>query len=372
MKKIIIIGSGIVGATAAYRLAKAGMEVHVIDREESGQATNAAAGIISPWFAQRKNKAWYHLAKSGAKLYPELISELKSDGEEHTGYKKVGALRLFTNEDKLCAAKERIIERQKDAPEIGTIHVLQPNDTKERFPLAEAEYHSIYVSGGARVDGRALRNALINGATKHGALFYTGNAELLYENKKINGVRFNKSVMEADTVIAATGAWMKELLQPIGVNVLIYPQKAQIIHLELPNTDTSKWPVVMPPNNQYFLALDSNRIVVGATHEKKAGFDKRITAGGVHEVLSKALEIMPGLAQATILETRVGFRPFTQNSIPIIGAIPGIENLLVANGLGASGLTTGPFVGSQLANLVLNKTLDIDLNEYSVEKTMKN
>ncbi|MGM8366717.1 NAD(P)/FAD-dependent oxidoreductase [Virgibacillus sp. W0181] len=370
MKKVIIIGSGIVGATAAYKLAKAGTEVIVIDRTEDGQATNAAAGIICPWLAQRRNKAWYHLAKNGAKLYPQLIDELKTDGESQTGYKKVGAISLFTNEEKLLSAEERLLNRKIDAPEIGTINILKPEETNESFPLVDDSYHSIYVSGAARVDGRALRHALIKGAKKHGATFIDENAELHYKNNRIEGVVFNNKLIKAELVIAAAGAWLKELLQPIGVEINVYPQKAQIIHLELPNTDTRNWPVVMPPNNQYFLTLDSNRIVIGATHEKKAGFDSRITAGGVNEILTKALQIMPRLADSTILETRVGFRPFTQNSLPIIGPIPNIKGLIIANGLGASGLTTGPFVGSQLANIALNKTLDINLEDYHISKAL--
>lgn len=370
MKKVIVIGSGIVGATAAYQLSKAGAEVIVIDRKERGQATTAAAGIICPWLAQRKNKAWYHLAKSGAKLYPDLIDELKADEEEVTGYQKVGALRLFTDEERLYDAKERILNRRMQAPEIGTIDVLDPEETKERFPLVDAPYHSIHISGAARVDGSALQQALIRGAKKHGAQFMDGDARLHSYHNEITGITIDNRFVKADCVIAATGAWMRELLLPIGVHLNIFPQKAQIIHLELPNTDTHHWPVVMPPNNQYFLTLHSNRIVIGATHEKKAGFDERITAGGVHEVLSKALHIMPRLANSTLIETRVGFRPFTQNSIPIIGSIPGINNLFIANGLGASGLTTGPFVGRQLAKLALENRLEINLNDYMVSQAM--
>lgn len=63
MKSHIVIGAGILGASAAYHLAKAGAKVTVIDRKDPGQATDAAAGIICPWLSQRRNKAWYALAK---------------------------------------------------------------------------------------------------------------------------------------------------------------------------------------------------------------------------------------------------------------------------------------------------------------------
>ncbi|GAA3326008.1 hypothetical protein GCM10020331_060190 [Ectobacillus funiculus] len=122
------------------------------------------------------------------------------------------------------------------------------------------------------------------------------------------------------------------------------------MHLHIPDMDTSAWPVVMPPNDQYILAFEDGRIVIGATHENEIGMDYRVTAGGLYEVFfHKALSVSPDLSNGTVLETRVGFRPFTPGFLPVIGALPGYEGVLVANGLGASGLTVGPYLGSELA-----------------------
>ncbi len=95
MNKYIIIGAGILGASTAYHLAKAGADVTVIDRRDEGQATQAAAGIVCPWLSQRRNQAWYQLAKSGAAYYPQLIAELENAGETNTGYAQVGALSVY-------------------------------------------------------------------------------------------------------------------------------------------------------------------------------------------------------------------------------------------------------------------------------------
>ena len=77
MQKFIIIGSGILGASTAYHLAKSGVEVTVIDRHDAGQATDAAAGIICPWLSQRRNKAWYALRKAEQHIIRHLSSSLK-------------------------------------------------------------------------------------------------------------------------------------------------------------------------------------------------------------------------------------------------------------------------------------------------------
>lgn len=367
MKKIIVVGAGILGASTAYHLTNQNVNVTIIDRDDIGQATKAAAGIIGPWLAQRRNKAWYTLARLGAKYYPKLIKELSEFNETHTGYTKVGLLSLHTEEKKLIAAEERVLKRLADAPEIGDIKILNEKETKEKFPLLEeGRFKSIYLSGAARVDGAAVRDALLRSAVKLGATTLSGHAELLYKENQIYGVKVNEQAIEADLVILATGAWMNELLVPLNIPFAAYPQKAQIIHIKVPNFDLTGLPVVMPPNNQYILPFGDHRMVIGATHETNAGFDPRVTVGGVHEVLSKALDIVPALANSTILETKVGYRPFTPGSLPVIGALPGFTGLLLANGLGASGLTIGPYVGHLLAALALNHHIEIDLSPYDV------
>jgi D-amino-acid dehydrogenase len=366
MQKIIVIGAGILGASTAYHLAKSGADVTLVDRQDKGQATDAAAGIVCPWLSQRRNKAWYQLVKGGARYYPELIKQLEADGEKETGYKRVGAISLHSDPEKLEKMAERAIKKRVDAPEIGEVTILSPAETKRLFPPISEEYGSVFVSGGARVNGRAMRNALISAATKNGATLLSGDASIIYEGNRIMGIKLEGKRLLADQVIVTAGAWSQELLKPLGVNIKVTPQKAQIVHLELPQTDTSSWPVVMPPTTQYILTFEDGRVVVGATHEDEAGFDNRVTAGGVNEILTKALAVAPGLSESSIIETRVGFRPFTPGFLPVIGALPNHNNVLIANGLGASGLTSGPYLGAELAKLALNKKTEIDSSSYDV------
>ncbi|MDE5413465.1 NAD(P)/FAD-dependent oxidoreductase [Alkalihalobacterium chitinilyticum] len=366
MVTYIVVGAGILGASTAYHLAKTEAKVILVDRKDNGQATDAAAGIVCPWLTQRRNKAWYQLVKNGARFYPGLIRELEEIGETNSGYAKVGAISLHTDEKKLDQMEERARKRKEDAPEIGEITRLTPAETKALFPPLSGEYGAVHISGGARVNGRALRDAMINAAKINGATIITGEASLEYEGNQISGITVNDKTFEADQVIITGGAWANELLKSIGVHFIVKPQKAQIVHLEMLDTDTSEWPVVMPPNNQYLLAFEDGRVVVGATHEDEKGYDTRVTPGGLHEIFDKALMIAPGLADSTVLETRVGFRPFTPGFLPVIGPVPNVKGVLVANGLGASGLTAGPYLGAELAKLALGKPLEIDITQYDV------
>lgn len=370
MKKFIVIGAGILGASTAYHLAKRGASVTVIDRKDPGQATDAAAGIICPWLSQRRNKAWYTLAKNGAAYYESLIQALEADGEKDTGYRKVGAISLHTDAAKLDGMEERALNRRENAPEIGEVRQLNTEETNQLFPPLDEQFSAVHVSGAARVNGRALRDALINGAKKHGAIFIEGSAELINEGHRIVGINVDGEILTADQVLVTAGAWAAPLLSPLGIDLQVGGQKAQIGHLQLQYTETGNWPVVMPPTNQYILAFEQGEIVVGATYENDKEGDLTVTAGGLHEILHKALQVAPGLEEAAFKEVRVGFRPFTPNFMPIIGAVPHKEGLLLANGLGSSGLTVGPYLGLQLAKLALDEEVDLDLAPYQIAEAL--
>jgi D-amino-acid dehydrogenase len=164
--------------------------------------------------------------------------------------------------------------------------------------------------------------------------------------------------------VITAGAWSPALLRPLGINLAIQPQRGQIVHLHLPRQETNTWPVVLPPGSHYLLAFDASRVVAGATRESEAGFDYRVTAAGQAEVLSEALRIAPGLGAATLVETRVGFRPVSPDGRPLLGHVRDVEGLVIGNGLGAVGLTIGPLAGRLLADVVLDGQPALDLAPF--------
>jgi D-amino-acid dehydrogenase len=121
--------------------------------------------------------------------------------------------------------------------------------------------------------------------------------------------------------------------------------------------DTGRWPSVHPLSHHYLVAFDDSRVAVGATRESGSGFDARVTARGQWQVLSDALRIAPGLADATLIETRVGLRPLPAHDLPIVGALPGTPGLHVVTGFGAAGLTMAPLAGDALARTILEGTV---------------
>ena len=191
-----------------------------------------------------------------------------------------------------------------------------------------------------------------------------GHAALAVEANRVVGVDVGDERIPADRVIVTAGAWVDRVLRPFGVSLPVEPQRGQIVHLRLEGVETEDWPVILPPGSHYIVPFDGGRIVAGATRESGAGFDYRVTAAGQAEVLSEALRIAPGLGAATMIETRVGFRPVGAEIRPLLGWVRGIEGLAVGNGLGAAGLTIGPFAGRLLADLVTGQRGLMDLAPF--------
>lgn len=369
-ERYIVIGAGILGASTAYHLRKQGKNVTVIDREDDGQATAVAAGIICPWLSLRRNKRWYRLASGGARFYPELVRELEEMGETETGYKQVGAIKMHQKEEKARDMYERALAKQEYTPEMGEVTYLEHGKPKEYFPPLDEGYAGVHVSGAARVNGLEVRDALIRAGKKLGVEFIDGSAELLYEGNRVYGASVDGVAYEADQVIAANGAWAKELLDPLGLQVDAGPQKALIAHLDVPGVETGDWPVLLPPGNKYMLAFDGGRLVSGATQSSDEGFDHGVSASLLQEIIGKMIEVAPGLEKMEFHAAKIGFRPYTPGSMPVYGKAPGYEGLYIANGLGASGLTAGPYIGAELARLVTGEETELDPADYTIEQIM--
>jgi D-amino-acid dehydrogenase len=361
--RVIVVGGGILGASAAYHLARAGAEVVLADAAHEGRATAAGAGIVCPW-ANDDGGLWYSFYGEGAKFYPRVIAALAEDGETDTGYARVGGLVVDADASLLDDLATRIAGRAAERPEAGAVTRLAPAEARGHFPPLHPEFGGVHIAGGARVDGRLMAAALRRAAAKRGVTERAGLATLVAEGGRVRGIRIGEERIEADAVIVTAGAWARELLAPLGLALDVAPQRGQITHLRVRTGDTGAWPVILPTGSHYLLSFPDQRVVVGATRETGAGFDYRVTAAGQAEVLNNALAVAPGLADATLIETRIGFRPAAGAMRPLLGGVPGIEGLVIGNGLGAAGLTMGPFAGFLLSELVLGRAPEHPLDPF--------
>jgi len=372
MTEIVVIGGGVVGAAAAYRLARDGVRATLIDRVDPGQATAAGAGIICPGTSLRPLPAFYPFAAAAVAHYPALVEALAVDGAPSTGYETVGELLVATDD----AAFEQLPEllalfqarRATGMPNLGEVSAIDDVEARERFPALGDVFGALWVPEAARVDGRLLRDALRHAALGRGVTMLQGEATLVRNGVRISAVRVGDRTVACDAVIIAGGAWSNAFGAVLDVVIPVEPQRGQILHLTLPGVETGHWPIVTGMRDHYLLTFPPNRVVAGATRETGSGYDPRMTAGGMHEALSEALRVAPGLAGATLGEVRIGLRPLSPDGLPLLGPVPGLTNAYLATGHGPSGLQLGPYSGEVVARLAQRRSIDpgLDLAPFAV------
>lgn len=353
-KKIAIIGGGVVGATAAFYLSKQPRADVTLFDEPTGQGTSASAGIISPWLSKRRNKEWYHMVKTGAAFYPKFLTDaLAKKDIPKAVYQQVGTL-LFTKKDKnLEELLEIGLKRREEAPEIGELKILEPEEIRARIPIYDKEKRALFASGGARVDGERLVELLTKIAVRNGARFIQEWATLNAGRENtwlVKSPSFNETF---DAVILANAAWLPETLAPFGYTVDVRPQKGQLAELQT-DWETDNWPVIMP---------------IGATHEDDVGFDLTLEKETLGEMVENAQsQFSNALSQEDIVSGRVGTRAYTSDFAPFFGEVPGMESVYAASGLGSTGLTAGPIVGKTLSDLVLGNEPVFNPENYPIQQ----
>ncbi|MCG1010941.1 FAD-binding oxidoreductase [Salinicoccus sp. ID82-1] len=344
MARFTVVGGGIAGASTAYHLAKSGHQVTVYDRADTGQATDASAGIICPWISQRRNKKWYRLVKESAKYYPEFIAQLQEETGLDTGYRREGSISLVKDDHIQNLAFERIQSKQADAPEMGDVRKVSREEVKRMHPNLTDLYPGVYVEGGGQVKGAILLKALKAGFMKYGGEWI--NAD--YDGQSVDG-----------TLIYTTGAWGIEQRHEPGVR----HQRSEVLHFRLADSQNNdRTPVIMALGPIYIVEMGLNQYAIGTTHEDTESFEAIPSQENYEYLRGLAHRYFPD-SEIEDVRMMVGLKPYTRDFLPFLGYAK--ENVFVINGMGATGLTASPLVGREVARYLNNEETTLDINDYS-------
>ncbi len=351
---VVVVGGGLVGSALAYELLSDGAATVLIDRHDPGRATDAGAGILSPETHQDPDPDAFAIGMASALHYPGLVDRLAADGADEPGFAVTGSLLVAErpgDDDVMERAAQLIGTRTP-----GLVTEVGPAEAARHFPPLGPVRRALFSPAGRRVDGRALNHALRSAAVARGLRVVDAGVASLDLNRGrgvVSGVVTTEGPLAAGCVALCGGAWSPALAGSLGVDLPVRPLKGQIVHLSLPDTDSRDWSIVQPVLGFYLVPWPDGRVACGGTMEAAAGFDARPTAGGLLQLLREGLRTAPGLAAATVVESRVGLRPSSGDGRPVVGRLPGWENAFVATGHGAEGLLLGPLSARVLADRIL-------------------
>jgi len=361
---VVIVGGGIIGGSIAFDLAQRNLRVALLDRQElMHEASWAAAGMLSPAPDCPAAIPAIPLGRASLALYPKFIDSVEDASGLRTGHRMGGAVEVICHGD---------AER-----ELSTLVALHHGLglACEPLPLDEARKMEPALGREARVaaflpdecsvEPRALASAVLAAAASAGAALRPGVEviSLALDGKKCAGVKTSSGeIIHAAQVVLAAGCWSSQISDaaPYAPTVPMRGQMAALRHTGTPlqHVLRSKRGYLVPRG------LESPQtVVVGSTMEN-AGYEKRITSGGLEKILSAANELVPELAQAEIIETWSGLRPGTPDQLPILGPVD-FDGLVFATGHYRNGILLAPVTAKLIGEWITDRRTSLDWEAFS-------
>ena len=375
---VVVVGGGVIGLSCAWRLARDGARVAVLERgEPGGGATRVAAGMLAPvgelTFGEPE---LLELTLAAARLYPEFVAELEAATGQSTGYERLGALHVALDRDE--AAQLRRVHDLQRSLELEA-EWLPPRRCRDLEPGLTPSFHGgVLAEGEAAVDPRALTRALVAACAAEGVEVRSETEVIdgVFDGDRLVGVRtvptsagpFDRYAeqksggpfdcggeegVRADHVVLAAGAWSGAMgWLPEEARPPVRPVKGLVV--ELRGRDGERVARHIHASERVYLVPRADgRLVVGATVEE-VGFDTAVTAGGVHELLREAYRLLPDVAEMELIGATAGLRPGTPDNLPLVG--PGaIEGLALATGHYRNGILLAPLAAQAVADLLSNR-----------------
>jgi glycine oxidase len=363
--RVLIVGGGIMGTSAAWELARHGVQCVVLERSVPGaEASSAAAGILGAQAEAHAPGPMTDLCLASRARYAKFASTLVRETRIDVGYRACGVLRVGferaavkkLTRDSAWQSKRRLSVQQLTTRELT---VLEPS-------LSGKLAGGVRFAADSRVEPRALLRALHIAALTRGVRFQSGAfvRRIALEGGRAVGVVLDDgSELRADNVLVAAGSWTS-LIDGLGLPAgRVIPARGQIIELELPTPPLSH--VVFGPG-AYLVPRDDGRLLIGSTLEF-VGYEREVTAGAVRDLLLHATALVPTLERAALRATWSNFRPYTKDELPLLGRTQ-IPGLFLSTGHYRNGILLAPISAEIVRAAILGQRPPLPTEAFRPER----
>ena len=352
----VIVGGGIVGCLTAYLLACQGLKVTLLEADAVGSHASGfafgemgateGAGIPDPllefsiWCLQR---------------HVTLAPELKQVSGVDNLHQVCGRLKLaFTPEEARAYQKDLVWQQQVKELQVDW---LEPSELVKVEPRANPDcIGGTYVQGAGSVEPYRYTLAAGQAAEKTGVEILLRRATgLITQGDRCQGVTLEHGEVEAGVVVLAMGPWSGDASSWCNVNVPISPLKGQILRLQH-GGDPVKTSIHY--NGSYVVTKPDGLTWAGTT-EEMAGFDETPTTDARDKIMGDLLTMVPSMSDAQLVQQTACLRPLSADGLPIVGKVPGWQNLYLGTGAGRKGILWSTGMCHGLADLILNGSTEV-------------
>lgn len=418
--RVLILGGGVIGVTSAYCLARAGASVTVIDRQPGlametsfANAGQISPGYASPWaapglplkamawllqqhapLALRPDGSlwqWQWMARMLAQCTPECyginkermvrLAEYSRDclrqwraelGLQYEG-RALGTLQVFRTQAQLqSASKDMAVLARCQVP----FRLMKPDDCVQQEPALASRKGlltgGLYLPGDETGDCHLFTQRMAEHARALGVQFkqQVKVDQLLHDGQRITGVRLltpqGPEIRQADAYVVALASYSRQALQPLGLDLPVYPVKGYSLTLPISHADAAPRSTVLDESHKVALTRFDQRLRVGGMAEL-AGFDLSLRTPRRQTLERVVQDLFPNAAPLAQGEFWSGLRPMTPDGTPIIGPTQ-IDKLWLNTGHGTLGWTMACGSGQLLADWLLGRTPAIRSDDLALQR----
>ncbi|MQF69222.1 FAD-dependent oxidoreductase [SAR202 cluster bacterium AD-804-J14_MRT_500m] len=362
---IAVIGAGVVGCSVAYYLSKAGCKVTVFEKEAIGSGASAhATGSIHLLGMEFSEGPSFELALAGYREFAGLVPALENDTGINLLYQRLPSLRLALDKDEETLIKELMTWQEKHVP----MHWIDGNEVRKIDPrFSNDVLGAVFEDESTQLDSYRLTLALGQGAERHGADLRLREVRgLVTRGERVTGVLTSDGKQEYDWVIIAAGMWSAIFGEWLGFDIPVRPLKGERLLLRY---RAQPLPVlVSSPKRGHMISRLDGLMSVGSTGGRDYDrdqlflgeeFDRQPTESARIELMKRAIDVLPDLENAELVQQLAGSRPLSPDRMPIIGPVPGWKGILLATGHTTKGIHLGPVTGHIISDYILNGKTDI-------------
>ena len=360
--EVVIVGGGAAGCAVAYYLGLAGVKATIVEREGvASQASGISVGGLNPLQGAGIPGPLGPLALESHRMHLDLWDTLKDETGIDCDGQIVSILKVAFGEEELSELKET--EEIFNPVEGFEARWLDSKEVSDLEPRISSEViRGLYTRGNAVVDSYKYTLALFQAAEAHGAKVHSGSMHGLERaTRRVTGVRLEEETIPCDQLVLAMGSWARQAESWLDTYIPIDPLKGEFLRFDVPG----------PPLAHYIVGAGGSLhpkpdgLVWSGTTEEWRGFDNETTDSARKSILQRAIKLVPDMAQAQLVLHTACLRPMAPDGFPIIGRLPGWDNVYVTNGGGRKGILLSTGMGKSLSDLMTQGKTQLDVSVFS-------
>ncbi len=362
---VVVIGGGVMGLSAAYHLARAGVaDVVLVERDTLGSgSTCKAAGGVRAQFSDPVN---IELGQRSLRAYERFADEL---GQE-IDLRRSGYLFLLDDAEHVAAFEANVaLQNSLGVPS----RMISPAEAKALSPMIELD--QILAAAWSPEDGHCTPESVVlgyaGGARRAGARIVQHCAVTGIEvvDGQVRAVRTDAGRIETDTVVCAAGAWARSVGEMAGVDLPVEPLRRQILTTEpMPGLDPAT-PFTIDFATSLYFHLEGPGLLLGMSDpDERPGFELGRTDAWLPRLADAIERRVPALAEVGIASGWAGLYEMTPDHNALVGEAGGVSRFLYATGFSGHGFLMGPAIGEVLRDLVLGRPPVVDVSGLSIDR----